>query len=111
MVVKIKTPKEKIKTSSRESVIQLLKKNRSRIKKFGVQRLGIFGSISRNEAGVRSDVDILVDFNETTYRKYIDLKSLLEKILGRRVDLLTPPALENRLKDNVLKDLIDVQVS
>ena len=43
-----------------------------------------------------------------TYHKYIDLKSLLEKVLGRRVDLLTPPALEPRLKENVLKNLIDV---
>jgi uncharacterized protein len=90
-------------------VVELLKKHRPAINAFGVRRLGIFGSVARNEARPRSDVDFLVEFDETTYRKYLDLKSFLEKLLKRRVDLLTLPALEKRLKENVLKDLVYVE--
>jgi predicted nucleotidyltransferase len=36
------------------------------------------------------------------------LKSVLESILGRKVDLLTPAAVQGRLKEEIEKDLIDV---
>jgi len=51
---------------------------------------------------------MVVEFSETTYRRFIALKSFLESILGRKVDLLTPDAVEGRLKAEIEKDLIDI---
>jgi len=51
---------------------------------------------------------MVVEFSQTTYRRFVALKSFLEAILGRGVDLLTPAAVQGRLKHEIEKDLVDV---
>lgn len=67
---------------------------------YGVRRLEVFGSVARGEdrAG-ESDVDLLVDFGDQgvvgAFRRYMGFKAELERLLGRRVDLVEPAALTN----------------
>jgi predicted nucleotidyltransferase len=67
------------------------------IRTFGVRRIGVFGSYARGEATSDSDVDVYVyvefDDDQRTYDNYFELYELLEKILGRPVDLVTDKAL------------------
>ena len=62
---------------------------------FGARRLGVFGSFARGEAGDDSDVDVYVEFDDTqrTYDNFFALHERLEKLLGRRVDLVTDKSL------------------
>ena len=77
--------------------------------RFDVASLGIFGSLSRDEATGHSDVDILVDFHhQATFRGYFALKFYLEELLGHPVDLVTRQALKERLRPYVERDLIHV---
>lgn len=47
-------------------VLEILKEHETLIKeKFGVKRIGIFGSFARGEKKVGSDIDVLVEFEET----------------------------------------------
>ncbi|MEN6335136.1 MAG: nucleotidyltransferase family protein [Phycisphaerales bacterium] len=94
--------------ATRRQIIDLLQKHRADLKKLGVKRIDLFGSAARGELGPHSDVDMVVEFSQTTYRRFIEVKSFLESILGRKVDLLTPPAVQGRLKDEIEKDLIHV---
>ncbi|MCX5643122.1 MAG: nucleotidyltransferase family protein [Phycisphaerae bacterium] len=89
-------------------MIETLQAHHEQLRQFGVRKISLFGSVARESAGSQSDVDMVVEFSETTYRRFIALKSFLESILGRKVDLLTPPAVEGRLKAEIEKDLIDV---
>ncbi len=61
----------------------------------GARRVGIFGSFARAAERDDSDVDIYVEFeeNKRTYDNFFALHELLEKLLGRRVDLVTDKAL------------------
>jgi len=93
---------------TRRQVIETLQVHREQLRRLGVKKIGLFGSVARESAESQSDVDMIVEFSETTYRRFIALKSFLESILGRKVDLLTPPAVEGRLKEEIEKDLIDV---
>lgn len=93
---------------TRQQVIETLQAHHEQLRQFGVRKISLFGSVARESAGSQSDVDMVVEFSETTYRRFIALKSFLESILGRKVDLLTPPAVEGRLKAEIEKDLIDV---
>ncbi len=68
----------------------------------GVQKLGLFGSYSRNQQKRGSDIDLLVVFDEPTFRKYFNVKNLLEKTLRRKIDLVTIDALKPQL--NYIKD-------
>lgn len=77
--------------------------------RFGVKHLGIFGSVARDEATDKSDVDLLVEFNSPiTFDRYMDLKFFLEDLLHQPVDLVTQKALKPRLRDLIQQELIYV---
>jgi len=78
--------------------------------KFGVKRIGIFGSYVRHEQGKESDIDILVEFKEgcKTFDNYMDLKEFLEKLLGLKVDLVIKSAIKPALKEVILKEVVYV---
>jgi len=93
---------------TRRQVIEILQAHQEQLRQFGVKKIRLFGSVARESAGSQSDVDMVVEFSEITYRRFVALKSFLESILGREVDLLTPAAVQGRLKDEIEKDLVDV---
>ena len=94
---------------SRDEVLTVLSKHREEIEAIGVKSLAIFGSVARDEAGASSDIDVLVEFNPpATYDAYLRLKSLLEKVVGRHVDLVTRRALKPRMRPVVEKEAVYV---
>jgi len=90
------------------SVLELLDKNETDLRsRYHVKKIGIFGSVARNEASAVSDVDILVEFEQPVdFFEFIDLKEHLEKLLGRRVDLVTVKALKPQLKERILREVV-----
>jgi predicted nucleotidyltransferase len=93
---------------ARRQVIEILQAHQEELRGFGVKKIRLFGSVARESAGSQSDVDMVVEFSEITYRRFVALKAYLESILGREVDRLTPAAVQGRLKDEIEKDLVDV---
>ncbi len=82
---------------------------REELDRLGVTALAVFGSVARDEATPQSDIDILVDFRgPATLARYMDLKSMLERLLGRRVDLVTQKGLRDRLRPAIEKDAVRV---
>jgi predicted nucleotidyltransferase len=67
----------------------------------GVRSLFAFGSVTRDDFNESSDIDLVVDFEEKDPFKYTDLyfnlKSKLEEILKRQVDLLEERGIKNRV--------------
>ncbi|MEZ5173965.1 MAG: nucleotidyltransferase domain-containing protein [Bacteroidia bacterium] len=65
-----------------------------------VKSLFAFGSVIRDDFSPSSDIDLVVDFNENDPFEYADLyfnlKSKLEEILKRQVDLLEERAIRNK---------------
>jgi len=86
-----------------------LQGRKSELERLGVVSLAVFGSVARDEATPDSDIDVLVEFRgPATLARYMDLKSMLEQLLGRRVDLVTRKGLRDRLRPAVEKDAIRV---
>lgn len=52
---------------SKETVLRQLEESAGIIKRYGVSRIGIFGSVLRGEAGEASDLDVLVEFTQKTF--------------------------------------------
>jgi hypothetical protein len=91
----------------REKTIALLKLRKRQLKKFGVRSISLFGSVARNQARKRSDVDLLVEFERTVgLFEFVRLKLYLEELLGRKVDLVTPEALRKELRERILREAI-----
>lgn len=86
-------------------MISLIEDHREAIadlcRRFHVTRLEVFGSAVEGDFDpTRSDVDFLVEFDPVQnlgpwLGMYFDLKSGLEKLLGRSVDLVMPGAMRN----------------
>jgi len=76
---------------NRTDTIDLLTKVKpDLVRKFGITRIALFGSVSRNAARPDSDLDILVDFDgPATSARYFGLQFYLEDLLGSPVDLVT----------------------
>lgn len=75
------------------------------LKRQGVSKAALFGSVVTGEAKKKSDVDILVDFNERkSLLDLVRLQFVLEEKLGRKVDLLTYRSVHPLLKDIILKE-------
>lgn len=88
----------------RETILAKLEENSTKIKEYGVKRIGIFGSFLRNEQKPTSDIDVLVEFEKgkTTFDKYMDLKFFLEDLFKCKVDLVTHEAIKPDLKSYIL---------
>ncbi len=78
-----------------EKVKDILDEHKDEIKdRFGVERIGLFGSCARGEEDEESDVDIIVEFEEPDFDDFMDLVFYLEDLLDRPVDILTPSGLK-----------------
>jgi uncharacterized protein len=75
----------------------------------GVLRAHLFGSVARGDASDGSDVDFLVEFEKG--RTLVDLSGLrldLRELLGRDVDVATRGSLHPAMRDAVLRDWVPV---
>ncbi len=75
--------------------LAVIERHIAEIRALGVRRIGVFGSFARSEAHDESDVDVYVELEDEkrTYDNFFALHELLEKLLGRSVDLVTDKAL------------------
>ena len=80
---------------SKAELLEALQANAAHIRSFGVGRLGVFGSFVRGTAVAQSDVDLFVEFatGQKSLKNLVGLSRFLEGLLGRKVDLVTPAAL------------------
>ena len=66
-------------------------------KRWKIREFAVFGSILRDDFKPESDVDILVTFSQNAewgLFDHVQMRTELESLLGRRVDLVTRRALE-----------------
>jgi len=79
--------------------------------KFGVKSLGVFGSYIRGEEKKGSDLDILVEFEETASLSLLDfigLENYLSEELGVKVDLVEKSTLKPRIGKHILEEVVNI---
>jgi predicted nucleotidyltransferase len=92
--------------NTRSTIIKKIKKTFPYLSKnYGVKRIGIFGSYSRNMQNKDSDIDLIVEFNKPIGLEFIDFSEYLEKTLGHKVDILTPDGITNIKRKKVVKNI------
>lgn len=80
---------------------------------FGLRRIGIFGSLATGVSTVQSDIDLLLEFDpqKKTYRNFYNGSVLLETLLNRPIDAVTPQGLSPYIKPYIDHDITYVQIS
>ena len=92
-------------------MVDILKSRRDDIlaasRRHGVTRVRVFGSMARGDAGPTSDLDLLVDVGPNTSPWFPGgLAAELESMLGRPVQIVTEPGLDQLLRDRVLQEAV-----
>lgn len=95
---------------NRTTTLQLLTEHKKELmRRFGVTRLALFGSVARDVAKEGSDVDVLVAFDgPATSERYFGVQFYLEDLLGCPVDLVTEKALRPELRPFIEKEAVHV---
>jgi len=94
-----------------ERVREVLRRHEQALRARGLTRVMIFGSTARGDVGPGSDVDLLIEVDPASrfgLFAFLDLKTELADLLGRRVDLAFAAAMRPRLRDAVLRDAVEV---
>lgn len=93
------------------SVIDLIRSRRDEILRIAARHCAsnvrVFGSIARGEADDASDVDFLVNFDESSsLMDHAALLVELEELLGRKVDVAPEECIREKIKLSAMKDAI-----
>jgi len=79
--------------------------------RFKVKFIGIFGSYIRGEEKRGSDLDILVEFEESAELSLLDfikLENYLSEELGVKVDLVEKSTLKPRIGKHILEEVVNL---
>ena len=73
----------------------------------GYSRLAVFGSVARQRARPDSDIDLIVEAPEgTSSFGFLRFKQLIEKVLGREIDLVDYGGLKPRVDDDIRREAV-----
>jgi len=76
---------------------------------YHVRTIGVFGSFSRNEQTKKSDLDLVVEFEQPIgMMAFIHLRDLLSDRLDMKIDLVTPEGLHPLIRDQVMHEVVYV---
>lgn len=93
---------------SKTEVINKLKSSKPALYKYGVVKIGLFGSVQRGEMSPSSDIDILVDFynNQETFENFMKTCNFLENLfIGQKIDIVSEKGLSPFIGPHILKEV------
>ncbi len=94
-----------VKNMSKNQIEEMEKTLIKVLKKHGVKRAALFGSIVRGEATEDSDIDLLIEFEgKKSLLDLVGLKLELEELLKRKVDVVTYKSLHPLLREKILSE-------
>ena len=95
--------------TTKQTYLNILQKFKQEYaEKYGIERIGLFGSIARGEHTDQSDVDVVVEAPKLGY-EVVSLRLDLEETFGKPVDLVTGFSCKSeRFKNRVEREVIYV---
>ena len=94
-------------TLNKEQIFEQIGRNRDALSRFGVRRLGLFGSFVRSAQDDDSDIDLLIEFEpeKKSFENFMNLAFFLEDLLDRKIDLVTPESLSPYIGPKILAEV------
>lgn len=93
---------------NKKIIMKSIQDNLDEVKRYGIRRIGVFGSFVRSSGNEKSDIDVLIEFypGKKNFDNYMELKFFLEKLLHRKVDLVIKDAIKPRIKPAILNEVL-----
>lgn len=93
------------KALSRSEIVKILKEHSTLLQRYGVKKIGLFGSFSKKIQRKNSDIDLAVEFQKPSFDNYMSLISYLEKLFGKKVEMLTKEGINNIRVGKIANDI------
>ncbi len=97
--------------TTKENIIATLRSHKHELSRFGVQKIGLFGSYLRNEQSDKSDIDLLIDFEpeKENFDNYMAVYDMFENIFkNEKIEVVTKNGLSQYIGPKILKDVMYV---
>jgi uncharacterized protein len=95
---------------TRDQILDFLSQNKKLFRdNYHIEKIGLFGSYARGEQDNKSDLDLLVEFEENTqdlYELKLQIKDFFKTHLGLEVDICREKYIKPRIKKAILKEAI-----
>lgn len=95
---------------TKDQILTFLAQNKKLFRdKYHIIRIGLFGSYARGEQNSKSDIDLLVEFEENTQDLYdlkFQLKDFFRIKLGLEVDICREKYIKLRIKKAILNETV-----
>lgn len=96
----------------KQEILEKLNANRRHFKDLYVKRLGLFGSFSRGEQSEKSDIDLLVEFQDgkKNFDNFMAVAIALDDLFSQKVELVTLASLSPSMQSHILEDVEYVEI-
>jgi predicted nucleotidyltransferase len=97
--------------TTRDDILSTLRNHRSQISDFGVSTIGLFGSYLRNEQSVKSDIDLLIDFEpgKENFDNYMAVYDYFETLFkDEKIEIITKNGLSKYIGPKILSNVMYV---
>jgi predicted nucleotidyltransferase len=95
--------------SSKNKIVTTLKNARASLfESYPIKTLAVFGSVAREDDIDGSDIDILVEFKKPVGMEFIHLSYELERLLQKKVDLVSRNGIKDKYYNEIETELIYV---
>lgn len=81
------------------------------VQKYPIKSLGVFGSYVRNDATPESDLDVLIELDESariSLMGFVGIENDLSDLLSVKVDLHQKKTMKGRILENVMREVVQV---
>ena len=91
---------------NQKNVVDILRRELPYLRNnYGIKRLGIFGSFAKQKQKSNSDIDLIVEFESPIGLNFVELAEYIEKLLGRKVDIITNEGVKSIRVREVAEDI------
>jgi len=97
--------------TTKEFILNTIQSHKTELIKFGIQDVGLFGSYVREEATIKSDIDILIDFvpEKESFDNFMAVYDYLENLFqNEKVEIVTKNGLSPYIGHKILKEVMYV---
>ena len=92
---------------NKEIILAFLRENKDFLhSKFGVTKIGLFGSYVRGEQTLASDIDILIETSDNSFKTWFDLKEFLELRFNKKTDVIDIKGLRTFIRRMIDEEVI-----
>lgn len=94
--------------TTKEYILTTIRENKKELLRYGILKVGLFGSYVRGDESEKSDIDLLIDFDpdHENFDNYMAVCNILEQLFSNeKLEIVTKNGLSPYIGPKILKEV------